>query len=154
MKHLKIIIAAIAIVTCDNAQADCASTVQQRFELYKALAVQMYPKVQALKKVTSEVTNSSDWYGRTLPKNHLVQIANDDCSLFWAHTDAVIAHELGHVIAYDIMSNSGEDDADRIGATLLNQQIRGELVFYMDNQCLIGKTYFCGRVARWKQIFN
>ncbi len=149
MKHFLTI---AAIVLTSQAQAACEDALQARFDAYKAIAQQAYPKSQALKKVTSEVVATNpDWYGRTLPRSNLVQLT---CGLFWAHTDAVIAHELGHVIAYDTISNSDEQDADRIAATLLNMQVKEELVSYMDNQCLIGKTYFCGRVATWKQIFN
>lgn len=87
--------------------------------------------------------------GKAIEENKQIYVeCNED-----AETNrAVIAHEIGHLVAYALDLPSTEDQANIFGAEIFFQSSidSANYLRIVDDNCTKGKEYFCQRATAWR----
>lgn len=158
---MKRLIIALALAAPAFAHAGCNEEILAKVEQFKALAIaQGLPLGNVSFKLQPLQAN---WDGVTYKDLTVVVDPAKICSRLPVLRNSIIAHELGHVIAFLTYPERlayyraggknlllDEDMANMYGARLLSQSEKGELIVAMSNKCDAGVVDYCNRRDAWQ----
>lgn len=167
MKIFKII-ALAALVFSGQAKADCQEYVLNRFVEVRENAVKMNDPTlsEEIKKIkASFVEGGQTFYGQYQLKGNHVEFPTDLCELPVEFQNRVIAHEIGHAVAFMIYpelkkevfsdlrvynEDVHERMADQFGSRLLENDLNHKIIDEASKQCTATKKlYFCDIEVNW-----
>jgi len=153
----------IAIAAAAAILSTCQITTQTTFDALKAKAHLTGPRLN----LTHDVPHNA--YART-DITRKATIVNLDAALCEpesnpAHRTAVLAHELGHVLAWQndkfkatfMPGYDAEQEANNYGAKLLDPTTQQALLAYLKSECQAedkADPYWCKREASWTYSIN
>lgn len=152
VKHILIILA----LTPQIAQASCESTIMAQFGEFKQQTINLYPETILLERTKVVIGTLDDTIDARMDENSNTAIFDPKlCNYPIEQQASIIAHELGHFVAYHIYGNKlthqqDEDLANYYGAKILPQETLVAAIEYFQNKCNSGLQGYCWLYKSWQ----